>query len=288
MLNHTSEQQVEFYVIKDSITISDTLSVSNSADSTYLFPQPDQQTFSDSLFQVLTSPVTATTEITKDYGFIPKLKTQYLTNWSIVTLVILFIILASIRTSSEKYVIQIFQSIFNRKIATRLYREKVSTIAHVSFRLDMFFIVVSGLFIFQITNYIMQFQSRISLIIFALCLGLFLAYIIIKFLLYRISGAIFDANSETREYIFYAKTGNRIMGLILFPIVVSLFFVQGKPAEFLFITGGIIILILNIISMLNGVKVIAEKVFSVYYMILYLCTLEILPLLLVWRILWRK
>jgi ABC-type multidrug transport system fused ATPase/permease subunit len=295
------EKQVEFYIIKDSIAVSDSYSSQNPSDSIYIFyerePQPvsdsiyafygnEPKPVTDSIYEILINPL-AFPEKPPGYRYEAKPKTQYLQNWSILILVLLFVILASIRTASEKYIIQLFQSIFNRSTANRLFRDKVSNLMHVSIRLDTFFILVIGLLLFQTVSFIMQPSPENTLIIFGISVAAILVYVTLKFTLYRIIGFIFDVNSETEEYIFYAKSGNRILGLILLPIVISLFFIKGNNAEFLLIIGGIMALIVSIINILKGIRVIAQKVFSIYYMILYLCTLEILPLLLMWRILWR-
>jgi hypothetical protein len=299
--DQTLEKQVEFYVIKDSSAISGTYTAQNPPDSVYVFykrePQPvtdsiyvfygnEPQPVTDSLYEVLINPL-AFPEKPPGYRYEAKPKIQFIQNWSTLTVVLLFVILASIRTSSNKYITQLFQSFFNRSTATRLFHEKVSTLMHISFRLDIFFILVIGLLIFQAVNLSLQPLPVPGIIVFVLSVAAFLVYTTIKFLLYRISGFIFDLNSETREYLFYAKSGNRITGLILFPIVVSLFLIKGFYAEYLMITGGIIFIIINIINILRSMWLIAQKVFSIYYMILYLCTLEIIPLLIMLRILWR-
>jgi hypothetical protein len=299
--DQTLEKQVEFYVIKDSSAISGSYNAQNPPDSVYVFykrePQPvsdsiyvfygnEPQPVTDSLYETLINPL-AFPEKPPGYRYEAKPKNQFVQNWSIILLVLLFIILASIRTSSEKYLVQLFQSLFNRTTATRLFREKISNLLHVSFRLDIFFIMVVGLLIFQTVEYILKPEPETSLIIFGISVAAFLIYVVLKFTLYRISGFIFNVNSETQEYIFYAKSGNRILGLILFPIAVSLYFIKGVYAEYVMISGGLIFVIVNIINTLRCMKVIAQKVFSIYYMILYLCTLEILPLLLMCRIMWR-
>lgn len=301
MPDQTLLKQVDFYVIKDSSAISDSFTAQNPPDSVYAFykrdPQPvadsiyafygnEPLPITDSLYEVLINPL-AFPEKPPGYRYEAKPKNQYVQNWSIILLVVLFIILASIRTSSEKYLEQLSQSLFNKGTATRLFRDKVSNLMHVSFRLDTFFFLVTGLFIFQTIDYIMQPSPETSIIIFGISVAAFLAYIAIKYTLYRLSGFIFDVNPLIQEYLFYTKSGNRILGLILFPIVVSLFFMRGIYAEYLLISGWIIFVIVNIINILRCMKVIAQKVFSIFYMILYLCTLEILPLLIVWRILWR-
>jgi TM2 domain-containing membrane protein YozV len=284
--NQTIEKQVEFYVIKDSTAVSNLSTVQYTSDSIIIFAKTEPQIVSDSLFEILINPL-AFPEKPSGYRYEAKPKAQYIQNWSILILILLFIVLATIRTTSEKYVAQLFQSFFNKGAAIRLFRDKVSNLMHVSFRLDSFFILVIGLLIFQALNHALEPSSDTTLMLFTLSVVSYLSYITLKYSLYRISGFIFDINSEIKEYLFYAKSGNRIMGLILFPITVSLFFFNGVSAEYLLITGGIIFVIVRIINILRSMKVIAQKVFSIYYMILYLCTLEILPLLIMWRILWR-
>jgi len=286
--NQTLEKQVEFYVIKDITTVSDIFLIQNPTDSIFLFPKNETQSISDSLYKILINPLLCSEKTESGYRYEAKPKAQYIQNWSIIILVFLFVILASIRTTPEKYTIQLFQSIFNNSKANRLYRDKFNSLTHVSFRLDVLFILVVGLLLYQTVNYILQYTTETSLTIFGISIIAILVFVTLKFSLYKMSGFIFDANSEIQEYIFYAKTGNRIMGLILFPIVVSLFFIKGIYTEYFLIFSGIIILIVSIINILKGIKVIAQKVFSIYYMILYLCTLEILPLLIMWRILWRS
>jgi hypothetical protein len=283
--NQAQNQQVDLYIIKDSLTISDASVFSKNHDSIFIFSQPEQLSLSDSLYQVLINPLTVKSKPSGEYGFVPNQKTQFVPDWSIAIILILFILLASIRSASETYIPQIFQSIFNKKVATRLFREKVSTLFHITFRLDIFFLLVFGLFIYQIVNHYSEFSFNESIIYCGLIVVVFAFFMATKFTLYRISGTIFDTVSETREYIFHAKTGNRVMGLILFPVVLFLFLVKGNYAEYLLYFGIALVIILNIISILRGMVIIAQKVFSVYYLILYLCTLEILPLLIVWKIL---
>jgi hypothetical protein len=278
-------QQFDYIIIKDSLAISDSSAVLANHDTIYLFYQPEQLSLPDSLYQDLINPLTVKTKPTGEYGFIPKQKTQFIPDWTIAVILFLFILLASIRNASETYLPQIFQSIFNKKAAVRLFNEKVNTLFHISFRLDTFFLLVIGLFIYQIVNHFSEFSLDEQMLYCGLIIVAFAIYMTVKFTAYRIIGAIFDIAAETREYLFHAKTGNRVIGLILFPIVLFLFLINGNYSEFLLYFGIVLIIILYIINTLRGMIIIAQKVFPVYYMILYLCTLEILPLLIVGKIL---
>jgi hypothetical protein len=289
-------------LLKDSITISDTVPVHRHTDYSFLINQvtvpdsviakvyPDTLTYtlSDSLFRDFIDPTAfmRLPEAFYHFNFVPKI--QFIQDWSIILFVFLLVVLATIFTTSEKYIAQLFQSLFNPVVANRLYREKVGNMLDVSYRLDFFFLLVTGLFLYHAINFAQGFSPDISLLYFGISLAAVVIYVSLKFLTYRFIGFAFETLIETQEYIFYAKLGNRIMGLILFPIVVALFLIQGEAALFWLILGGIIIKFFSIIGLYRGIRVIAQKVISIYYMILYLCTLEILPLLLLWRILFRE
>jgi hypothetical protein len=270
------EQQLEFYVIKDSTTIS---------DSIFIFTREEPQLVSDSIFETFFLPFQLFVSKKHDYGFVPKEKPLFISNWSVILIITIFLLIAAMRSNLEKYLTQIFDSLFNKKTLLRLYREKFSTENQSTFILDLFFYVAEGLFVYQAAHYIIRFEPGISLLFFlAITLGLAL-FIGIKYFFYRFSGHVFNANSEAQEYIFYTKTGNRALGLLLFPLSILLFFTEGRISEFLLFLGGLIILVISIVSIGRGIRIVGQKVFSVYYLILYLCTLEILPLLVVWRIL---
>jgi len=294
------EKQIDFQIVKDSITISDAYTQNPpdsvyvfyernplaATDSTYYFYGNDPRPSGDSLYDILINPL-AFPEKPPGYRYEGKPKNQFIPDWAILLITLLFVLLASIRTSSEKYLGQLSQSLYNKNTASRMFRDKVNNLMDITFRLDTFFILVVGILIYHTVNFFMEPSSDTTLVICALSVAVFLVYVFIKFILYRLSGYIFDVNSETQEYIFYTKSSNRIIGLILFPVIIALFILRGDPAEYLLIVGWSVFVIVNIINILRCIKMIAKKVFSIFYMILYLCTLEILPLLIVWKILWK-
>jgi hypothetical protein len=290
----------EFNIAKDSLSVADSISAPGSqyvyssvdtlnvADSiiTKVYPDTLTYTFSDTLFQKLIQPTyfEKLEEGFYNFNFIPK--NQFIENWSIILIVLLFILLVTMVVSSGKYISQLLQSVFNRVVANRLYREKVGSLLEVSNRLDLFFFLNTGLYLYHIANFYGDNDS--SLLLYGICLGAIFGWVIFKFLAYRLTGFVFDTSSETREYIFYLKLGNKVTGLLLFPVAIALFFIKTDIAIALFILGGILIVFFIFHGLYRGIRVIGQKVFSIYYMILYLCTLEILPLVYVWRVLWRE
>lgn len=219
---------------------------------------------------------------------LPKIeKKAFIGDWSVILIIFILVTVASIRISSEKYLYHLTQSIFNQQTSIRLFRERVFNIMHPAFRLEILFYLSTGLFFFHAEKYYLETFYQAEWLIFVINTLAITAFINVKYFAYSFNGFLFNVQNEISEYIFYSRSGNRIMGLFLFPIAILLFFFDGIWVEILLILGILILLLFSVISLFKGLKIIAQKDFSIYYLILYLCSLEILPLLVVWRILWR-
>lgn len=179
------------------------------------------------------------------------------------------------------------QSILNSQTANRLFRERVINVLHPAFRLEIIFYLSAGLFILETGKFFMVDFHQPGWIIFFISTLAVILFTNIKYLLYFINGFLFNVQSEVSEYVFYSRSGNRIMGLFLLPFGILLLFIDGLEHDILVVFGLLTMLLFSVNSLFKGIKIIAQKDFSIYYLILYLCSLEILPLLIVWRILWK-
>ena len=214
------------------------------------------------------------------------LHSRFIPDWAIILLIAVLIILAVIRTMSGKYLWSLFQSAFNNQTASRMYRERISSRNLTFFLLEVLYYAVLAIFLY---HFIITTHNNINSPGFNLYLttiAFIIVYVNAKKILYHLSGHLFRCKEEISEYLFYKTSGNHITGLFLLFPAFSLFFSSGLLFNTLLITGLIIIIIPSIINTFRGVLIVAKKDFSIYYLILYLCTLEILPLFIVWKILW--
>ena len=97
-------------------------------------------------------------------------------------------------------------------------------------------------------------------------------------------GSTFEAQDETREYLFSMDNVNRSLGLILLPIVILVSFAPAKNPMFIALSGIVIVLIFNLVLLQRGIFILMKKQFSIFYLFLYLCTLEFLPLILIYKV----
>lgn len=206
-------------------------------------------------------------------------------DWLVGVLVLSIILFASVRLIFNKYLNQLIQSTTNYSTFTRTFRERYFNLLHASFRLDLIFHLISALFIYQFLNaFKISVGGSKSYYSYLICLGTVIGYFWAKRILYFIIGILTESKAEVQEYLFSITVYNRVLGLILLPVTATIAFVPVAQIEILLFTGLGIIVIFYLMSLIRGGKIFLKKHFSISYLILYLCTLEFLPLILIYNL----
>ena len=122
---------------------------------------------------------------------------------------------------------------------------------------------------------------------FALFVKLFVgigALMLIKILLERLIGSLFDIDELIDSYIFQKTNYKNYVGLILLPINVVLIFAIKPTATILYVVFGLIILV-NLIGFITSFKTHQKTILNnFFYFILYLCALEIAPYVILYKL----
>ena len=110
-------------------------------------------------------------------------------------------------------------------------------------------------------------------------------FFMIKVIIIRLLGYIFLLKSLAKLGVYFSLLFDRVMGITLFPLVVMLFFSPLVSSFFLLLFSAIIIggfLAIKIFWLWK----IGKDSFGLpkYYLFLYLCTLEILPLVVLTKV----
>jgi hypothetical protein len=204
-------------------------------------------------------------------------------DWVTIVLAFSLFLFASIRIPYAKYLAHMFHSLVNYPSSTRLFREQNYSISHGAFRLDVYFYFIFSLFIFQIMKYYSSDLPLPDIIMYLLSLAAVFGYFMLKRLLYFFTGAAGKGQQLASEYWFNVDNYNRALGLFLFPVVAVLVFSPAINQYYLIITGLIFITIFYGMALQRGILILLKKQFSIFYLFLYLCTLEILPLVLLFK-----
>ena len=246
----------------------------------------DVTTLSDSVF--LLSRNTIVPKSTKPYGLVGKELILPNQDWVLGIVLIFWAIFASVRVGFLKYLGQLFVSIVNINAAIRLYQQRGYKTMYGAMRLDIIFHLILPLSVYQIAAfYKMDIPGYPAILFFLALLLVINAYLFTKILLYKLAGSIVMLKEQTDESVFNIRLYYKALGLILLPIVT----VHAVIAQTNFITIWIMAALIVIMYFANVIRTIylgIRKDISIFYLILYLCTLEILPLLLVFKLISTK
>jgi len=110
------------------------------------------------------------------------------------------------------------------------------------------------------------------------------ALILIKILLERLIGSLFDIDALIDSYIFQKTNYKNYVGLVLLPINIILIFALNPSATIIYLILGLIVII-NLIGFVTSFKTHQKTVLSnLFYFILYLCALEIAPYVILYKV----
>ncbi len=194
------------------------------------------------------------------------------------------VLLAIVRTSFGKYLLNIFQSLVNFSTASRMFRERNAAMTRGSLILNIFSYIIVGLFFFQVAQAFFTLPPISRFWYFMIVQGAIIAIIFSKKLVYLTTGFVIENLSDTSEFLYHFDIHIKISGILLLPVVgLAAWSPAGSTYAFL-VAGLTIIAILYIFLLWRGTIIFLKKQFSIFYLFLYLCTLEILPMLILLKI----
>lgn len=205
-------------------------------------------------------------------------------DWFTIVVLITLVLLATVRHAFGNYLVNLFQGFINYSTASRMYRERNVSLYQGEIRLEIFSYFVTSLFFFQIVQYFSLNLPFDGFIKYMLTLGLVFFYYLAKKILYVTTGYLFENTGESGEFLYNFGNYIRVTGIIALPFVMLIAWAPISTPYPLFATGLTIISILYLILIWRGIRIFLKKQFSIFYLFLYLCTLEILPVLVVLKL----
>ncbi|MEO6916095.1 MAG: DUF4271 domain-containing protein [Chitinophagaceae bacterium] len=193
---------------------------------------------------------------------------------------------ALIRLIFWKYMDNLFNVLFRISLKQKQMREQLIQSPLPSLLLNLFFAIAGGIYIsFLLTYYQVDtpFEPWQFMI---LCIVGLAALYLAKFLLLKLMGWIFNIGEATDTYIFIVFMVNKLLGIILIPVLIIIAF-SGEP-----FVSIVIILSLLVIAVFFLYRYIASyepvrreiKVSQIHFVI-YLLAFELSPLLLIYKVL---
>ncbi len=222
--------------------------------------------------QIITSSDTWNKFIAKDY-------VRQSNDWMVGVLLFVLILVGWIRMNFKKFFTDNQKAVLSLRDSKRLFEEQNSMSQRIFLGLNVVFFINITLFISQILEYYQILIFNFSLFVTLLFAVLFL--ILLKVIAFRFIGSLFQLNSLANEAIHHGFVLNRLVGLVLIPFVIAIPFVSDEYVLILIYTGFASFAFLYIIQVLRSLQLFLMKVPSILYSILYICALEIAPVIII-------
>lgn len=221
---------------------------------------------------------------TKESGLIYREKADTNNDWLTIVLFLELMLFAFVKSSFPKYIKTLMQSALNYYTAYKMFCEKNKSVFIVALLLEIFYYIIISVFIYQLLVYY-RIEFRFDkFYLFLICLGILVAYYIAKILLYRFIGLLTEKQFEVDEYLFNMSNFNHIAGIFIFPVVAFIAFSPFENHVIAIFTGVLVVIIFYFLLIFRGIGILLRKHFSIFYLFLYLCALEFLPLFLLYKL----
>lgn len=211
----------------------------------------------------------------------PKAKKNATQDWTIWPSILILLLLAYIKISYSKSITSLFRGGIFHFIAGRLTKENSLLWSRLFILLDTLFFITIPLGISLAMGHLELIPENFSSFkVFILSLAVLLAFRVFRFISIKAIGVISNKQKELNDLYFNTLLYTRIISILLAPIVVLLVYINRSLTTTLLIVSAGLVVIAVVYRTLRTLQVFINKGFSLFYLILYLCALEIIPILL--------
>jgi hypothetical protein len=201
------------------------------------------------------------------------------TDWITIVLLMCLVIFTWIQVLYPKRLSQIFRACAQPHFLNQLEREGNLFKERIRLGLGFIYFSCSSIFLFLLSKEFGLAPTGMSSYFFTLLIftGLLLFEAAKTVAVYML-GIIFNTSENARQYQLNTMIFNHIIGLSLIPIITMAFYWNNSIIIFI---GIIFISLLILYRIFRGILTgLSGNKYNLFYLFLYLCTLEILPLLL--------
>ncbi len=214
------------------------------------------------------------------------LQTHNYPDWYFIIIIVLLSAIASSRIVYGKILNSIWVSAYSYQFATKTYKERGIVQKRVGLGLDLLYLVNASLFVYLLNQHFyflkVEFQAyQFVLFSFAILSVL----VLIRVLVMRLTAYIFERSELFLGFLYHYFIYSKVLGMVLIPFLIAIPYTSGNLQEVIVYTGISMILVVQLIRLIRASVYVLKNVIFLFYLILYLCVLEILPVLVVIKLL---
>ena len=199
----------------------------------------------------------------------------------------LVLFVGAVKTAYPKY----FQDIFKLFIQTsRRQKQTPEQIVQgyvPGFFFNILFFITGGMLVTLYGLKINYIKGPLWLLILYSA-GILACVYMLKYAVTALAGMVFNVKEATGTYSFIVFLINRVVGLLLLPLLILIAFYGGNTNTVLFTIAASIIFILVIYRYALSLTVIRKNLkVSALHFFIYLCAVELMPLLVIYKVLFN-
>lgn len=236
--------------------------------------------------EIITKPQPKSTQETL---YNPTKNKVIIDSWQTILLLIAFFLLGLTKAFANSRFKQSIRALINFGVAQEINREEKVFFHRGNILTTAIYLITSSLFIYhlkQVVNTTVLDEDNYFFYMLII-IAIFFIYGI-KFLFSKILFFVFNESTLSSEYIFNVSLYNNLLGILLLPSLSIIYFTTisfHTAVLYLFIPSIAIVFLMRALRLF---VIGNSKGISFLYIFLYICTLEILPLVVMYRIFIHK
>jgi len=200
------------------------------------------------------------------------------TDWFLIPFIINLALIAYIKVNYKDYIKQNLLSTFNYKTSAAIFKELKNNKPRSAHLLFIVFLISSVIFIFQLfQKFLPDLLNTYFFLVPVITLIILIILTFINKFSNWVSAKVFLFDEVSKEYNHNISIFNQSFGIIIFPVTILVSFSKA-PSLFIYI-GIVLFLLMYLLRIIRLIKINFNKQINLLYMFLYLCTLEIIPML---------
>lgn len=207
----------------------------------------------------------------------PKIRAVKSSDWIFFSFIICLIFAAIFFYKNNKRISQLYKAFLAPHFTNQLIREGNVLREFFIYPLLLIYFTSFMLFISYLLFHFLYYE--ITVIQGGILFTVIISFFLLKISFVNIIGKIFHTKKETFEYLTIYFIFSVVLGLFLFPFAFFLLYLNPAYSATLAYIILIIMILVTVFRTIRGFFIgLSSERYNLYYLILYLCTVEILPL----------
>ena len=189
-----------------------------------------------------------------------------------------------IRTIYARYFSTLFRVFFNSSLRQSQLTDQLLQSNLPSLFFNLIFLMTGGFYIYFFIQRLSTDAHDINWILLWSCVAIFMIIYLVKFLNLKFVGWVTGYKQEADTYIFIIFLINKIIGICLLPVIVILSFSNSSIVNIVIILSYLLIGVMLLLRFFRSYGLLQHKLkVSRFHFFLYIFSVEILPLMLIYK-----